>query len=68
MKTATGWLSPPPAWPPISATTSNLQKFTDMSDPEYGQIMSASALLQRCYANAGNSTSNTVPLPCPAGR
>jgi hypothetical protein len=45
MKTATGWLSPPPAWPPLSTTTSNLHKFTDMTDREYGQILSASELL-----------------------
>ena len=63
MRTAKGWLSPPPAWPPISVTTSNLRKFTDMSDLEYGQILSAAALLQRCYDDAGSSTANTVPPP-----
>ena len=44
MKTANGWLAEPPAWPPISATESNLQKFTDMNDREYGQILTMTYL------------------------
>jgi hypothetical protein len=46
MKTAEGWLCTPPVWSPISLTSSNLYKFTDMSDPEYGQILSMAELLQ----------------------
>jgi hypothetical protein len=64
MRTASGgWQAEPPDWPPTSASESNLYKFTDMNDPEFGQIMSVSELLQRCYVNAGNSTANTVPPP-----
>lgn len=48
MKTGQNWLAPPPAWPAISATTSNLHKFTDMTDHDYGQIMTAAELLQHC--------------------
>lgn len=46
MKTAAGWLAEPPPWPPTSMTASNLRKFTDMNDPEYGRILTASQLLQ----------------------
>lgn len=44
MKTANGWLAEPPGWPPISTAGSNLKKFTDMADHDYGQVMTAAEL------------------------
>ena len=46
MQTSEGWLATPPPWPPISTSTSNLSQFTDMTDPTYGRILTASQLLQ----------------------
>lgn len=50
MQTDNGWLAPPPPWPPISATESNLPQFADIANHDYGQIFSAAELLQM-YAN-----------------
>ncbi|MEZ5537852.1 MAG: hypothetical protein R3F02_19790 [Thiolinea sp.] len=46
MKSAEGWLAEPPPWPPISAVGSNLRKFTDMNDAEFGQVLTAAQLRQ----------------------
>lgn len=46
MQTKRGWHAPPPPWPPISATQSNLPKFTNMADHEYGRVLTATQLLQ----------------------
>ncbi len=46
MQTPDGWLAEPPTWPSISPKTSNLPKFTDMYDTEYGKIFTAEQLLQ----------------------
>lgn len=46
MKTASGWLAEPPAWPPISASDSNLAGFTDMKNHRYGRIATPEQLLQ----------------------
>ncbi|MEZ5453950.1 MAG: hypothetical protein R3E93_14210 [Thiothrix sp.] len=51
MKTASGWLAEPPPWPAISATESNLHKFTDMNDLEYGQVMTLSELLKYAHSH-----------------
>jgi len=45
MKTADGWNAPPPEWPLISQASSNLGQFTDMKDPAFGQVLSATELL-----------------------
>ena len=45
MRDEYGWLVEPPPWPPTSITESNLHKFTDMSDADYGQILTAAQLL-----------------------
>lgn len=50
MRTAKGWLAPPPDWPPISVDESNLHKFITMSDHDYGQILTAAKLLQKYAA------------------
>ena len=45
MKTADSWNAPPPDWPMISETTSNLNRFIDMRDLEFGRVLSAGELL-----------------------
>ena len=45
MRDEYGWLADPPPWPPTSVTESNLHKFTDMSDADYGKILTAAQLL-----------------------
>lgn len=39
MKTQSGWNAPPPDWPLISATSSNLKQFTDMRDTTFGEVL-----------------------------
>lgn len=46
MRTAAGWMAEPPDWPPISMMESNLEKFIDMTDREFGQVMTAEQLLR----------------------
>jgi hypothetical protein len=45
MKTTDGWLTEPPSWSAISACSSNLHKFTNMTDHEFGQVLSVNQLL-----------------------
>lgn len=45
MRDEYGWLVEPPPWPPTSITESNLHKFTDMSDADYGRILTATQVL-----------------------
>jgi hypothetical protein len=45
MKTADNWDAPPPDWPMISETTSNLHRFIDMRDLEFGRVLCATELL-----------------------
>ncbi len=47
MKTADGWLAEPPSWSPISTCSSNLHQFTDMTDDEFGQVLTVSQWLNR---------------------
>ncbi len=55
MRTANGrWQAEPPAWPPTSATESNLHKFSDMNDLEFGRILTVAQLLRG--EPAGNSS------------
>ena len=46
MKTADDWDAPPPDWPMISESASNLHRFVDMRDLEFGRVLSASELLK----------------------
>jgi len=46
MKTAEGWSAPPPNWPMISQTLSNLERFTNMMDGDFGKVYSADQLLK----------------------
>jgi len=45
MKSGDDWHAPPPGWPLISLTSSNLERFTDMEDQEFGQVLSADELV-----------------------
>jgi hypothetical protein len=45
MKTQSGWSAPPPSWPVISESSSNLEQFSDMEDLTFGEVMSLSELL-----------------------
>ena len=45
MKTADNWDAPPPDWPMISETSSNLHRFIDMRDLEFGRVLCATELL-----------------------
>ena len=45
MKTTNSWDAPPPDWPMISETSSNLHRFIDMTDLEFGRVLSATELL-----------------------
>lgn len=53
MKTTDGWSAEPPEWPLISESSSNLDRFADMEDLEFGRVLSASELLN---INANNSS------------
>ena len=46
MKADDGWNAPPPEWPLISESSSNLNQFTDMRNTEFGQILSRSQFLE----------------------
>lgn len=52
MKTAQGWMAPPPDWPALSDSKSNLHQFTNMADLSYGRVFSHSALLQAVTAGS----------------
>lgn len=45
MRTKHGWSAPPPDWPLISKSRSNLAQFADMRDPEFGEVLSLSEVL-----------------------
>lgn len=45
MKSESGWQATPPDWPAISDSSSNLKQFCDMSDFEYGDVLTQSELL-----------------------
>jgi len=47
MRSEAGWLAEPPEWPPICSNETNLSKFTDMNDDEFGQILTRSQLITR---------------------
>lgn len=47
MKSDSGWHASPPDWPPISETCSNLHKFNNMTDTEFGEVMSQTKLLSK---------------------
>jgi len=45
MKNGDDWNAPPPDWPLISQTSSNLERFTDMKDLAFGRVYSSAELL-----------------------
>ena len=47
MKTATGWLSPPPSWPTIGDIGSNLAAFIQAEDNQFGELLTYDAMLSR---------------------
>jgi hypothetical protein len=47
MKTATGWLSPPPSWPVIGSTGTNLAKFIQANNNQFGELLTYDAMLSR---------------------
>lgn len=54
MRTAQGWLSPPPKWPCIGNTKHNLADFLEAAPNHLGELLSTEALLNRIT----NYTSN----------
>lgn len=49
MKNDTGWQAPPPDWPLIDASGSNLQRFTDAHDKAFGEVLSMTQLLNTAF-------------------
>ena len=47
MKTSTGWLSPPPSWPIIGTIETNLAKFIQVNDNQFGELLTYDAMLSR---------------------
>ena len=47
MKTATGWLSPPPRWPIIGNVGTNLARFIQANDNPLGELLTYDAMLSR---------------------
>ena len=47
MKTADDWDAPPPDWQMISESASNLHRFVDMRDLEFGKVLSAGEFLRK---------------------
>lgn len=47
MKTTSGWLAPPPAWPLIGGGPHNLSSFTDMANGEIDEVLAYDAVLAR---------------------
>ena len=47
MKTATGWLSPPPSWSIIGKTETNLARFIQAKENQFGELLTYDAMLKR---------------------
>jgi len=47
MKVGEGWRAPPPDWPLIGQSISNLSSFIDMTNNDVGEVLGYDALLQR---------------------
>ena len=47
MKTADGWLAPPPSWPLIENGASNLSDFIDMNNTGIGEVLDYETMLAR---------------------
>ena len=47
MKTESGWLAPPPAWPLIGKSVNNLSEFINMNKSGIGAVLSTDELLAR---------------------
>ncbi len=47
MKVGEDWIAPPPDWPLIGQSVSNLSSFIDMKNNDIGEVLGYDALLQR---------------------
>jgi len=47
MKTPKGWLAPPPSWPLIGRSATNLSDFIQASDNDFGELLTYDAVLAR---------------------
>ena len=47
MKTPSGWLSPPPNWPIIGNKGTNLERFIQAKNNQFGELLTYDALLSR---------------------
>ena len=47
MKTTNGWNAPPPEWPMICEHSSNLHQFSDMTNLEFGTVITSRELLRQ---------------------
>ena len=47
MKTESGWLAPPPPWPPIIKAENNLSAYIDMNDLKIGEVLTYDEMLER---------------------
>jgi len=47
MKTPSGWLAPPPDWPPIGESAANLADFIRTIDNQFGELLTYDAVLAR---------------------
>ena len=47
MKTSTGWLAPPPKWPLIGSSATNLSSFTQARANDLGELLTYEAMLER---------------------
>lgn len=55
MKSEDGWNAEPPEWPLISESASNLDRFSNMGDLEFGRVLNASELLNVAANNGPHS-------------
>jgi len=55
MKTPSGWLAPPPSWPCIGSSKTNLSEFIQASNNHFGELLTHEAVLSRFTGTAINS-------------
>jgi len=46
MKTDSGWLASPPGWPLIGKSTSNFHRFIDMTNNDFGEVLTFDEVLE----------------------
>mgnify|MGYP000214469078 FL=1 len=47
MKTPNGWLAPPPSWPLIGRSATNLSDYIQSTDNSFGELLTYQAVLER---------------------